>query len=378
MQVSAGTRFCVALLLAGISASALAAPGDGRARTATAGLSPRIVALIDRAVESEMQRQQLVGVAVGVIKGGRLVLTKGYGLADREKLLPVTRDTVFNWASNTKPMAAVLAMQLVDKKRLQLDADVRKYVPEFEATDGVITTRLLLCHESGLPHWNVGKAVPDDEFDPKAPVSLDPLVNLHRFNRSPLLFKPGERFSYSSYGYILLSAVLTRAGGEPFEAQIRKRIAEPLHLESLQLDVATNGQPDWTVGYTKKGGAVVRAREIAHAWKLGAGAYKSNIDDFAKWAAALINHKVVSKNAEQQMWTPQTTTNGQPTSWGLGFAVNKKRTVVSHSGEHEEGTSNMVLNVHTRNGIVLLCNCGFADAGALAKAIESAMDRRTN
>ena len=378
MQIAAGARFCVALLLAGIGTSALGAPGDGPSRTGSTALPPRTVALIDRAVENEMERQQLVGVAIGVIKGGRVVLTKGYGLADREQRQPVTRETVFNWASNTKPMAAVLAMQLVEKKRLDLDADVRKYVPEFEATDGVITTRLLLCHESGLPHWNVGKAVPDDEFDPRAPVSLDPLVNLHRFNRSPLLFHPGARFSYSSYGYILLSAVLTRAGGEPFVDQIRKRIAQPLHLDSLQLDLPTNGQPDWTVGYTKHAGKVVPAREIAHAWKLAAGAYKSNIDDFAKWAAALLNHKLLSKNAEQEMWTPQTTTNGEPTSWGLGFAVNKKRTVVSHSGEHEEGTSDMVLNIRTHNGVVLLCNCGFADAGALAKAIESALDRRSN
>src|SRR5690606_10775158 len=110
-------------------------------------------AAVDRAVEAEMERQELVGVAVGVIQGGKVVYLQGYGLADREKQTPVTTKSVFNWASNSKPFAAVLAMQLAEKKKLDLDADVRDYVPEFPDKRARITARHLLDHQSGIPHY---------------------------------------------------------------------------------------------------------------------------------------------------------------------------------------------------------------------------------
>jgi CubicO group peptidase (beta-lactamase class C family) len=379
MRPSDRTRLAIALFLLTMTAAARAADRGGtKAKSAPGGFSPRTIVSIDQAIESEMQRQQLVGVAVGVIKGGRVVFTKGDGFADKEKQVPVTTRTVFNWASNSKPLAAVAAMQLIEKKKLNLDADVRKYVPEVELDKTPITVRQLLCHQSGLPHWNVGTAVPDDKFDSHAVPSLDPLVTLHSFNRSPLLFPPGTRVSYSSYAYILLSAVIARAGGEPFPTQIEERIAKPLGLESLQMDVATGDQSDWAVGYTKTGTAVVPAKEFAHAWKMGAGAFKSNIEDFAKWGAALINHKVVSKDAETKMWAPQKLASGEPTEWGLGFSVNKSRRRVMHTGQQQEGISIMILNLNFRSGIVVLCNCGFGSSSNLEKAVEAALEGRAN
>ncbi len=144
-------------------------------------------------------------------------------------------------------------MQLVQKKKLDLDADVRKYVSEFAPQGPPITVRQLMCHQSGLPHWTNGRVVPSPDLDAEAMASIDPLVTVRRFSQTPLLFEPGSRFSYSSYGYILLSAVIEQAGGESFYVQIAKRIARPLGLESLQLDMVEN-HADWAVGYTRNKG----------------------------------------------------------------------------------------------------------------------------
>ena len=379
--------------------AALCATTASAQQTKKKPLSKELIAAVDEAVDAEMQRQQLVGVAVGIINHGEVVLTKGYGFADWENQVPVTTQTVFNWASNCKPLTAVAAMQLVQKKKLDLDVDIRKYVPEFSPNGPAITVRQLLCHQSGLPHWNNGRVVPSPNLDAEALASIDPCLSIHRFSQTPLLFEPGARESYSSYGYILLSAVIERAGGESFFTQVEKRIAQPLGMESLQLDVPSANQPNWSVGYTRTkvrirtgvagqgflpqtpGGQqaqtpVGRAPEYAHAWKAGAGGFKSNIADFAKWAAALINGRLVSKNIEKQMWTPQKTTSGKSTGMGLGFFLSRGAggQTIFHSGEQPEVTSYLLLFPKSKDGIVILCNCGYAKPAEMSKAVVAALN----
>jgi CubicO group peptidase (beta-lactamase class C family) len=347
-------------------------------------LSKDSVAAVDEAVDAEMQRQQLVGVAVGIIRHGEVVLTKGYGFADAENQIPVSKQTVFNWASNCKPLTAVAALQLVQKGKLDQDLDVRKYVPEFSPNGPAVTVRQLLCHQSGLPHWNNGRVVPSANFDADAQSSIDPLMTVRRFSESPLLFEPGARASYSSYGYILLSAVIERAGGESFFTQIEKRIGRPLGMASLQLDTEAS-QENWAVGYSRTKVGVIagqristpigRAPEYAHAWKAGAGGFKSNIEDFAKWAAALLNGRLVSKSIEKEMWTPQKTSDGTPTEMSLGFFTGHwgGSPTIAHTGDQPEVATHLILFLKPKNGIVVLCNCGYAKASAISLAVATAL-----
>ena len=111
------------------------------------------VAAVDEVALAEIANQKAIGLSIGAIQHGRIAYLKAYGLADREKQTPATTQTVFNWASNSKPLAAILAMQLVESKAIDLDADVRTYVPEYPDQGAVITTRQLLCHQSGIPHY---------------------------------------------------------------------------------------------------------------------------------------------------------------------------------------------------------------------------------
>ncbi|MGC3967668.1 MAG: serine hydrolase domain-containing protein [Pirellulales bacterium] len=228
-------------------------------------------AAVDEAVVEQMREQGLVGVAVGLLHEGEIVYLKGYGFADRERRTPVTLDTVFNWASNSKPLCAVAAMQLVEQGKLDLDADVRRYVPEFPAHKGTITMRRLLSHQSGLPHYD-GRVVAAAERNPRTRPLADPVFALDMFSASPLEFTPGAQTNYSSYAYILASAVVQRAGDEPFDRQIHRRIAEPLGMTSLTIDTAAAGQRHWAVGYEENDdGDMVRAPNLRTTGSMARG-----------------------------------------------------------------------------------------------------------
>ena len=105
---------------------------------------------LDKDMQNEIAKQSLVGAALGIIVDGEIAYLKGYGLEDRENKIPVTRKTLFRWASISKSLTSVAAMQLYEKKRLDLHKDVRSYVPEFPGKNTPVTTRDLLCHQGGI------------------------------------------------------------------------------------------------------------------------------------------------------------------------------------------------------------------------------------
>ncbi len=331
---------------------------------------------VDIAVLAELEKQEVVGAAVGILYEGEIVYVRGYGLADRKRRTPVTTATVFNWASNSKPLAAFAAMQLVEEGKLDLDSDVRRYVPEFPDHGHKITLRHLLCHQRGIPHYGNGRIVLSPLRNPRKRPLSDPVYALDMFSESPLLFQPGKSTSYSSYAYILASAIIQRAGEESFAEQIQARIAQPLGMRTLEVDVSTDGQPNWATGYTQNDeNEVIPAPELANSWKHGAGAYKSNIVDFARWAQALLQRRLLAKKTYAEMWRALPLSDETATTWGLGFTVEQQGGLkISHNGKQEEATSRMVLYPDARHGIVVLTNCGHANPGAISSAIYRALD----
>lgn len=334
---------------------------------------------VDAAIRAEMTKQQAVGVAVGVVRRGAVAYVNAYGFADRENRKPATTKTVFNWASNSKPVMAVLAMKLAESGKLDLDADIRKYVPEFPAKSSVITTRHLLCHQSGLPHYSNGHVLgsPDAPADDNA--SLNPLQAIRRFDRSPLLFEPGTKESYSSFAYVLLTAVVQQAGQRDIQSQLETEIIKPLQLSSFALDLAAE-DADWAAGYrqNRQTKQTERTPQYAHSWKHGAGAYKSNIEDFARWAQALLAGELLTGPMQRAMFVRQRLKDGTETEWGLGIQVSQERNSLklSHGGQQEEATSRLVIYPESGNGVVILTNCEFAVPSRLSTAVFTALSRR--
>lgn len=327
---------------------------------------------VDAAVRKEMAKQKAVGVAIGVVQNGRVVYLKGYGFEDREKRIPVTSKTRFRWASISKTLTAIVAMQLVERGRLDLSADVRKYVPEFPAKGKVrITPRDLLCHQGGIVHYTNGKVIRTKRRYKTRHPFADVVVALDTFKESPLVNPPGEKFSYTTHGYILLSAVVQRAGKQRFADQVAKRITGPLKLTTLRPDYQWEKIPHRAIGYRMRGGRVVPSTNTDVSWKLGGGGFLSNIDDLAKYAAGLINGKLVTRKTSQRMWTAQKTRDGKATAYGLGFRVSRHngRLYVSHNGSQEKTKTRLVIQPAGRWGVVVMSNSEYANPNDLANAV---------
>ena len=329
---------------------------------------------VDKVVRLEMARKQVVGAALAIIQQGRVVYAKGYGLADTKAGTAVSTKTVFNWASNSKPMMAIAALQLVQSGALNLDGSVRSYLPQLPEAWNGITTRHLLCHQSGIPHYRNGTIVASD---PQWMVrdQTDPTQAIKRFQKSPLIFAPGQRKEYSSYAFVLLSAVVQVAGNAPIQEQLSRRILNPLGMNSFQLDIPDR-QPNWTRAYKiNRDGQPESISDTAHFWKHGAGGYKSNVEDFATWATALMTKELLQPTMTQVMWTTQRTSNGDSTDVGLGVFVSGSGASlkISHNGSQDETKTRMVLYPNQGHGIVVMCNTATAEPGRITTAVYNVL-----
>jgi CubicO group peptidase (beta-lactamase class C family) len=326
-----------------------------------------------------MQRQQLIGVAVAIIQDNTIVHVRGYGFADREACEPVTGDTLFRLASLSKPITAVAAMQLWEQHKLDLDADVRTLVPEWPEKEGRITPRLLMSHQSGIPHliepsralWQEWRA------DPANDPATDVTRTLPAFADRPLVYPPGMRYHYSTPGYMLLSAVVQRAGGAPFDQQVQERIATPLGMTTLQPDRAWKPLPHRAAGYRKVRDAIVRVRGFDVSWRLGGGGYCASIGDVARLVQGLLDHRLLSETSLRTMWTSLKDGTGHDTGYGLGFHVTRdpqRRFLVWHEGQWAKARNRMNLYPDQGLGIVVLCNSEYAHPDEIISAIEKALD----
>ena len=335
---------------------------------------------VDKAMRDEMAGQELIGLAVGIIQDGQIAYLKGYGLANREQRLPVTRQTMFRWASISKSLTAVAAMQLWERGDLDLKREARSYVPEFPDKGTPIRVRHLLCHQGGIVHYTNGKVIRTNRDYPVAHPFENVIYALDTFKESPLVNKPGEKYSYSTRGYMLVSAVVERAGKQKFAHQVRDRTAKPLKLATLQPDYQWEEIPHRAVGYRQRGGQVEVSTNTDVSWKLGGGGFISNIDDLAKFAAGLLNHRLVKPATRQKMWARQMTSGGEQTKYALGFSFNHYRNgelhtwsangtgieIVGHSGSQEKTKTWMALWPQKKLGVVVMSNSEYASPRRLA------------
>lgn len=381
---SSAAAFGAALLV--LLAVAAPAPATSRGEAAAlvsgrdhATIDPGLRAAIDEAVRAEMAEQDAVGVAIGVIRDGRVVMTAGYGLADREAGVPVTDRTLFRWASISKPLTALAAGHLVQAGRLDLDADVRTYVPEFPEQDHVITTRQLLAHLGGIVHYSNGPVVPAWS-DPPGDPTRSVIAALDRFRGSPLVAEPGTTYAYSTHGYVLASAVVERAAGMPYDVFVRDAIARPLGMHALQPDHGWAEIAGRTKGYRRRGDRIVRSIGLDVSWKLGGGRWTSDVHALAHFAAGLLDSDVVDEPLRELLWTEQRTSAGEPTGYGLGFSVDRPNGVlrVAHGGAQPMTRTRMVLYPDERHGVVVMTNSEYGVPGRFSTAVYRAISAWRN
>ncbi|MCA9279091.1 MAG: beta-lactamase family protein [Phycisphaeraceae bacterium] len=316
-------------------------------------------------VAALVENQELVGTSAAIAIDGRIVWSEAFGWEDREADIPATLDTMYRWASISKPLTAVVAMQLANEGRLDLDADIRTVVPEFPEKPYTITSRQLLCHQGGIVHYSNGPVIHSRvNYNVSHPFE-DVVVALDDFKESPLVAEPGTTYSYTTRGYMLLGAVCQKAANEPYWQLVHQRIVEPLHLTTLQPDYQWIDIDHSAVGYKKRGDDIVRSTDTDVSWKLPGGGFISTVEDLTGFGMGLCTNELLTDDLKSQMWTRQQTRDGKETGYGLGFSVTHwdMTLVVSHSGSQEKARTYLIVLPEENVVAAIMTNSEWANLG---------------
>ena len=321
---------------------------------AAQGIDPRA-----RRVDSllgEWNRPGSPGVAVAVVRDGKVLFENGYGLASLEHNVRITPSTVFDVASVSKQFAGLAIAMLVDQGRIKLTDDVRTYIPELNIPGHTITIDHLLHHTSGLRDWPGGLALAGWRMDDV--ISFDQILRFAYAQRS-LNFIPGAEYTYSNTGYNLLAEVVARVTGKSFRQWTDEHLFQPLGMRNSRfVDDHTRIVANRAYGYARadSGWRAVNNQLMA----LGSSSLFSTASDMAKWLANFDDARVGGRRAIELMRTRGTLNNGStiPYAFGISHDTYRGAAGIAHSGSWAGFVSYLMYFPEKRFGVVVLANTG--------------------
>ena len=269
------------------------------------------------------------GAAVLVVKDGKTVLRKGYGLANVELGVPIQPDMVFEIGSVTKQFTAAAILMLAERGLLSVDDEITKHLPDYPTHGQRITIDHLLTHTSGIPSYT---GTPEWMGRVREDLKVEQLIAM--FKDRPLDFAPGERWAYNNSAYVLLGAVIEKVSGKTYEDFIEQEIFKPLGMTRSSYGHNTELVPGRVEGYDKGRDGYQRARYLSMTQPYAAGSLLSTVDDLARWSDALWAGKVIKPESLKRMLTPAKLSSGRSTryAYGLGVGEYAGRTLVEHGG----------------------------------------------
>ena len=314
---------------------------------------------IDDRVRAIMAERHIPGAAVAVVKDGRVVRMKGYGVASLEFGVPVTTDTVFEIGSVSKQMTAAGVMLLVQDGKVKLDERISKYLPNTPDAWKDVTVRHLLTHTSGIKSYSSL-----DGFELAQRMTIDDFIK--KLSPHPLEFTPGEKNIYSNSGFNLLAYIIETQSGKKYIDYMRERIFIPLGM------TRTNDRDPKNI---------IRLRASGYEWSdgqhsgrdgsltdlMGAGSIVSTIEDMTKWEAALRGDKFLNADSKKQIWTQFTFNNGKLSPYGFGWRIGdvREHKLIAHSGQTAGFGAAIHRYVNDDVTVIALTNLGEVGMGTL-------------
>jgi D-alanyl-D-alanine carboxypeptidase len=269
------------------------------------------------------------GAAALVIKDGKAVLRKGYGLASVELGVPVGPEDVFELGSITKQFTAAAVLLLQEQGKLRVEDEITKYLTDYPTHGEKITIENLLTHTSGIPNYtNLPEWMPRVREDMPLPV----LIGL--FKDKPLDFKPGTQWSYSNSGYIVLGALIEKVSGRSYEQFVEEEIFQKLGMSQSRYNHPEEVVPHRATGYEGDGKDLRNARYLSMTQPYAAGSLLSTVDDLAKWDRALKTDALLTQASRDRMFTPYKLSTGKSAGYGYGWQVADflGRRLIQHGG----------------------------------------------
>jgi CubicO group peptidase (beta-lactamase class C family) len=317
------------------------------------------------------------GAAVLVVHQGRAVFRRGYGVGDLRTLRKIDAGTNFRLASFTKQFTAAAIMLLARDGKLDYDAHLTDFFPEFPAYGKSITVRNLLNHTSGLPDYGEllvqqYRDTPPEKIPPIHDAGVLQLLEQQRVAKFPA----GTQWEYSNSGYAVLAMIVEKVSGKPFGQFLRETIFLPLKMNhTIAYEKGSNEVRHRAYGHTGKGNAWIETDQSPTSAVLGDGGIYSSIDDLAHWDRALREHRLLSEAEMQPALTPvqpaggpAKSPDGGTVSYGFGWFLDPYRghTRQSHNGSTIGFLTTIQRFPNDQLTIIVLANRTDIDAEELA------------
>lgn len=333
---------------------------------------------VDDYLQDQMQKLKIPGLSLAVVKNGKRVKEKGYGLASVELTVPATANTVYALASVTKIFTATAIMMLTEEEKLTLEDTVGTWLPELPEAWKKVKIRQLLSHTSGLPDVILDPRFGTWIADARAEA-------LQKAAQLPLQFPPGDSWSYNQTNYLILGMLIEKLSGKTVEAFFAERFFRPLKMNATSYgdsEVVVPGRGPW---YTRLGWEGNTPKRLDHVkitsirypdYMHTAAGLNSTVGDLARWIAALASGKLLKLETRAQMWTAVKLNSGETFRMektlgvGMGWLVDDKP---GHKAVGGTGGASVALRHYSSDAltVILLTNCQGIDPDSMVDEIAA-------
>jgi len=319
----------------------------------------------DFIVQKMMKDQKIVGLSLAVIKNGKAVVNKGYGLANAEHNVPVTSETVIRLGSVSKQFFATAILKLMEEGKLSIEDSVHKFFPDAPETWRPIQVKHLMSHTSGLkregPAYNNSVIQPD-------------LVVIRSAYSLPLDFKTGQKYQYCNLAYFMLAEIITQVSGMPWQDYIREKLFLPAGMKKSCMTDFYPIIPNRASGYMHNKGVLVNA-DAMYAVR-PSGGFLSTSSDMILWDKVLREKNIILKKENWELlWQPFIKTSDNPASkeyYGFGWTIDELngRKVIEHGGSNIGFRSYYARFVNDGLSIIIMTNTDEANPAGIVKALS--------
>ena len=325
-----------------------------------------------------LSEQNLPGLSVAVGVNGDIAWAEGFGWANLEDEIPVSPDTLFRIGTASTVLTSAAAGLLLEQGRLKLDEKIQTYVPAFPEKAWPVTLGQVMGHLAGI------KSDGGDEGPLFSQPCERPVDALRHFRESALTFEPGTQYRFSRYGWILVSAAIEAAAGEPFLSFMHQQVFEPLGLNHTEPDSDTEPSPDRATPYFPRFGSdplygLHLMRPLHYSCYAGSSVFLSTPSDLARFAMAVNSGKLLQRATVQSLQTSQRLPSGEETGYGLGWDLEtvtlagQQTRTAGHDGDVLGGRVASLLTFPDHGLVVaVVTNISYADTFALAVKIAEA------
>lgn len=317
---------CVAVfaLLGAPAVHAQEAPGAAQGAQSAQSTAARLDALV-----SASYKPTEPGATVIVVKDGKTLLRKGYGIADTSGMKPMDPGMVLRLGSITKQFTAVAILMLAEEGKLSLTDDLTRFFPDYPTRGKTITVEHLLTHTSGIASYT---SRPDYPLTMGRDVTVAQMID--SFKNAPLDFEPGSAYRYNNSGYFLLGAIIEKVSGMPYAKFLEQRIFVPLGMKDTAYEGFERSSTAHAAGHTPGPKGFERAAPLSMTQPYAAGSLVSTVDDLARWDAAITQGRLLKPASWQRAFTSYTLADGKPTGYGYGWQIAQLQgaPTVAHGG----------------------------------------------